>query len=215
MRFEVISGGVSVLPGLEVSVPPELRVVNGEFPFKLAADKPQERVLVKVTLIDSELQESKPREFQFRAKDPFTAPKITLICFPPDCSGKFPADGNPKSGTVGFKDPGGDVDLALFEVVGEARDLTVQIGERRCKERSCQFPLEVRGRTEGVFGFALSTTTAQQGKLKLILVDAKGKTSQPQELSRRPWGRLRVFKSIPRASASAPPSAVLILQPRL
>jgi len=89
-------------------------------------------------------------------------PEITLVQFPE----KIPADGSRIEGKIGFKDPDGDITRVDFEVV-EAKDF-----------KPFSFDPGVKGQTEGVFQFYISTTTPQRVILGVTLLDAAGNKSQ-------------------------------------
>lgn len=94
-------------------------------------------------------------------------PQITFIDFPK----LIPPDGTRVLGTMGFRDPDGDIASVEF-AVAKAVAFT-----------PFSFNPDVKGKIEGIFQFFIFSEIGQQVSLRVILSDEKGNKSQPKELS--------------------------------
>ncbi len=80
-------------------------------------------------------------------------------------------NGLPIPGTVRFRDPDGDALRARFRVIdGKYDPFTVSLGD-------------LRGRTEGIFGFTVTCEIAQQITLIVVIEDAAGRRSEPEGIT--------------------------------
>lgn len=98
---------------------------------------------------------------------PSAAPVITGIDFPQEIA----ADGRKVSGTVHFLDGDADIAQVKFDVV-EAKLFD-----------PFAFDPQIKGQSEGSFGFTLFTVFPQKVTLRVTLVDAQGRESEPVEFS--------------------------------
>ncbi len=144
-------------------------VSEGEFSFEIVPPKAGSYRL-QLTLIDVAGLESEPFEFSFEAYPP-TSPVIDRMTFP----GSIGMNEN-QNGLVRFEDPEGDIVEARFEVI-EGDASTIVLGP------SLSFDPEVEGETDGAFRFTVRVTQAQTVTLRLILVDATRRASEPYEFT--------------------------------
>lgn len=103
-----------------------------------------------------------------------STPQITSIEFPKEIQ----ADGQEVVGTVGFKDPDGDIVEARFEVV------------QAVLFESFRFNPGVLGQREGQFEFYIYTFIPQEVTLRVTLVDQAGHESPPVEFAFQALGNL-------------------------
>ena len=98
-------------------------------------------------------------------------PTIISIYFP----SQIPADGSPIDGDIRFRDPDGDVNRVIFDVIS-----AVDFAPFEFNPLDFLFEGDV---TDGVFGFQTWSTLVQEVTLRVTLYDAAGNSSAPVDFS--------------------------------
>jgi hypothetical protein len=167
---EVVELGGRTPVSVQQCCPQVFGKLSGEIRFTIeipVTPSAPEQLTLRVTLLDLAGNQSKPEEQRFRARLP--KPEIIEIDFPSEIR----ADRQPNLGTVKFKDPNADVELARFDrVEGPFEPFVINLRERG-----------LFGKSEGIIDFTIRAQEAGRVTVRVTLIDAKGLRSEPKEFS--------------------------------
>jgi len=167
---EVVELGGRTPVSVQQCCPQVFGKLSGEIRFTIeipVTPSAPEQLTLRVTLLDLAGNQSKPEELRFRARLP--KPEIIEIDFPSEIR----ADRQPNLGTVKFKDPNADVELARFDrVEGPFEPFVINLRERG-----------LFGKSEGIIDFTIRAQEAGRVTVRVTLIDAKGLRSEPKEFS--------------------------------